>query len=238
MFKLSLKILFFSFFTLFAFCSKSQTYLFGIVTGGTTPPISSDKKIVCDGNSLTFGANYSAGSDSSYPKKLQVLLPTSLVINDGTNGATIQDMLDQYSANIAPKYTADSTSILVAWEGNNQVYFIGYPIDSAKNKIRRYCEWGRTTGYKVIVCTPVHFGFAGNNPSGHDSAYYNRQIDTINTWLRSSYTDFADKLVDFAADSRLNDYNNTTYRDSDKIHYIGAGYTLVAAAVRTKIDEL
>lgn len=238
MFKLSLKILFFSFFTLFAFCSKSQTYLFGIVTGGTTPPISSDKKIVCDGNSLTFGANYSAGSDSSYPKKMQVLLPTSLVINEGTNGATTQDMIDQYSANIAPKYSADSTSILVAWEVNNQVYFIGYPIDSAKNKLRRYCEWGRTTGYKVIVCTPVHFGFAGNNPAGHDSAYYNRQIDTINTWLRSNYTDFADKLVDFAADSRLNDYNNTTYRDSDKIHYIGAGYTLVAAAVRAKVDEL
>ncbi len=235
-----MRIVLFAILIFLSSCAKSQTQLFGIVYGASTPPVASLKKIICDGNSLTFGANYSAGSDSSYPKKLQVLLPTTTVINDGTNGATIQDMIDQYDANILPKYSSDpdTMSILVAWEVNNFVYFIGYPLDTVKARLQRYCLRGQSDGFRVVVGTPVHFGFAGNNPAGNDSAYYNRQIDTINTWLRANYTDFADKLVDFASDVRLNDYNNTTYRDGDKIHFIGPGYTLVAVAVKTKILEL
>jgi len=223
---------------LFFSCNlNAQTYLFGVVTGGSTPPTTSVYKIVCDGNSLTFGTNYAEGSDSSYPKKLGVLLPISRVINYGVSGQTTIDMINDYSSQIAPQYTADTTSVLVAWEIGNDLYYTGNT-DTCKNRIRRYCEYGQATGYLVLVGTAPHRGYSSNTSAGDSPSTYNLKLDTINTWLAANYTDFADKLVDFAGDTRLNDPNNTTYRDADKVHYIGAGYTLIAAAVRTKVDEL
>ncbi len=60
----------------------------------------------------------------------------------------------------------------------------------------------------------------------------------MNDWVRTNYTGFADKIVNADLDSDINDFNNTTYRDADKIHYIAAGYTLIKDLIKQKIDEL
>lgn len=194
-------------------------------------------KIVCDGNSLTFGANFSAGSDSSYPKKLGVLLPAARVMNFGVNGQLTLDMINDYASEIAPQYRADSFSVLVAWEIGNTIW-VGWPTDTAKNQIQRYCEMGRATGYKVIVATAPYRGVATFTPGGDNQATYNAKLDTVNNWVRSNYTSWADAIVNMDQDNRVNDFNDTTYRDADKIHYKGPGYQVIATLVKNQIITL
>jgi len=197
--------------------------------------IPSQKKVICFGNSLTFGANYLVNSPYSYPAQLSSSY--ARVMNYGVNGQTTIGLLGNYYSDIAPQYRSDTLSIIVIWEIGNSIW-VGWDIDSTKNQIERLCSNAQATGYKVILVTAPHRGFSGSTPGGDNQTQYNDKLDLVNDWVRTNYTGFADKIVNADLDSDINDFNNTTYRDADKIHYIAAGYTLIKDLIKQKIDEL
>lgn len=217
----------------------SQTYLFGIVYGGSsTPPPSGDTSvIVCDGNSLTYG--YDLPSDSSYPSKLATLAPFnsngSTVSNYGVSGQSTIDMLNDYSSQIAPLYNANQNSVLVAWELTNDLYNTGNT-DTVINRMVRYCEGGQVTGFKVIVMTGISRKITGTTSGGDNQSSFNSKMATINTYLKTNFATFSDGIV--SLDETFTDFNDTGKYLADGVHLSGPGYTLVAVAVKTKILEL
>lgn len=224
---------------LFPFIGFSQTYLFGIVYGGsTTPQPSGDTSvIVCDGNSLTYG--YDLISDSSYPTKLSQRSPYnsngSSVSNYGVSGQSTIDMLNDYSSQIAPLYNANQNSILIAWELTNDLYNTGNT-DTVINRIVRYCEGGQATGFKVIVMTGIARKITGTTTGGDNQSSFNSKMSTINTYLKTNFASFADEIV--ALDETFTDFNDTGKYLADGVHLSGPGYTVVVNLIMEQIVNL
>lgn len=193
-------------------------------------------KFVGYGNSLTYGANGCQGTSCSYPGQLQTDMPSSTIINQGTNGIITATLIAQYQTNAAPYYSADTTSVITNWEGLNSLYN-GWTTDSVQNQLMRLCQMSQATGFKVIIGTIPHIRYIGNNPAGNDSAYFNRQADTVNTWLRANYTGWADRIVNFDQNPYVNG-SDLLFRDADGIHYTAAGYTLIFGMVKQELVTL
>ena len=216
----------------------SQTFLFGIVYGGSTPQIISDTSIIiCDGNSLTY--SYDLPSDSSYPSKLQGLSPFnsngSTVFNYGVSGQSTVDMLNDYSSQIAPLYNANQNSILITWELTNDLYNTGNT-DTVINRMVRYCQAGQATGFKVIVMTGIARKIAGTTSGGDNQSSFNSKMATINTYLKTNFASFADEIV--ALDETFTDFNDTGKYLADGVHLSGPGYTVVVNLIMEQIVNL
>ena len=70
-----------------------------------------------------------------------------------------------------------------------------------------------------------------------DTIFESRRAE-LNSWIRSTYQHWSDGLVDVAADSRLQDPNNTTYFSTDTIHPVGEGLKVVISLTCKTIEEL
>lgn len=189
------------------------------------------RAIVCDGNSLTRG--YGAGGANSYPTQLKALMSTAYtIINRGVDSQTTDQMETDAATQI--DYWLDifpSNSILIAWEGSNDIQF-GASLATAQSRWNTYfasrvsAGWA-SNGCKLVACTVI--------PRGDSTAPKNVIRDDFNAWLRTNYSTYATHLVDLAADSRLQDTGNTTYFDADTIHLTTAGYAVVAELVHAAL---
>ncbi len=70
------------------------------------------------------------------------------------------------------------------------------------------------------------------------AAQINAIINKVNTMLRANYSQFADGIIDFAADSRLSNPNDTTYFYTDKTHLNNTGYQVVADLIVAAVSPL
>lgn len=190
---------------------------------------------ICDGNSLTFGLG--AGVVNSYPYQMRDLPPFN------TNGATIynlgvssqqtQAMIDNFNTNVLSKKSETYDNIIVGWEIGNDLYING-DMEGAKARWMQYCALGVSNGFIVLSINLT--------PRNHSGAYdtiedYNNALLEANAWLTSEHRKFCHGLVDIASDSRLQDFNNTTYF-ADGVHFTTPGYAIVAEAVKNKLLEL
>lgn len=104
------------------------------------------------------------------------------------------------------------------------------------NAIKAYCLARKAAGWKVIVLTIL---------PRRDAAWTNGQAADFeatrflaNALIRTHWAEYADALVDVAADpnfTKENAYNNATYYQSNKIYLTRAGYKLIANQVQTAI---
>lgn len=212
----------------------------GATRAATHPGVGAfpSKLLVCDGNSLTAGNQSSTGYD--YPCQLQALLSTDYeVANFGVSGQTTPDMSGDAASQIDPLYSSSNAgNVLVAWEGTNDLYFNAGATD-AYDHLVSYCQARRSAGFRVYVGTIIPRGvWPGTSTIPGDAATQEATFEswraTVNANLRANWSSFADGLVDFAADARLSDYNDTTYF-ADKIHMTDTGYAIVAGLVRDAI---
>ncbi len=189
--------------------------------------------VMCEGDSLTEGYPITF-NELSYPAKLTAQLGRKWIYrNAATRAEQTSNMLLQGDSQIDQnrnEWRARDITVLLA--GTNDL-FQGVSTATLKANLKAWCELRRSRGFKVIIGTIMVAG--GNDVPGD---YEAKRVE-INQWLRDNYQTFADRLVDFAADPRLDDYNDATYFYSgDFVHMTAAGNEAMAELVKAQIDAL
>ena len=184
--------------------------------------------VACDGDSLTIGTG---GIETRpYPSQLCELLDNYEIYNGGGGGQKSADLLLDVVATIDSKFEAARTrNIYVLRIGINDVLFDVATATTIAN-IWTLCDDRRTAGFDVIVCNLT--------PTAGLSAPRLAAWETINAAIAADWADHADGYVDLAGDARLDDPTDTTYYQSDTLHFKNAGNAVVAELVKAAIDAL
>jgi lysophospholipase L1-like esterase len=213
----------------------SNAVLIAVGHQGADGALSKSYEILCDGNSLTAGDGTTV-TEHSYPGQLYRFLTTlgvhALVQNLGVNSQTTLDMLANAHAQIDPLFNRNfNENVIVAWEGTNHLYF-GATGTQAYQALVSYCSGRRAAGFKVLILTVL--------PRANPGVPVTFEMDrnSVNTALRNNWQQFADGLVDVAADPRLQNPTNETYYSVDHVHLNDSGYQIVAQRVGTAVLHL
>lgn len=179
--------------------------------------IDTRRSFVCDGNSITFGVG-----GAPYPDKLRALLPRLPVANLGIGGKTTQQLIDDFSTKVAPRYRQNAE--LVFFEQHNSFNAGGgnVSVETEKTLVQTYVSRAKAAGFKVWICSPP--------PTG-DTAV-NAKIAPYSTWLSANH-DFADGFIDLNSIPELTPpgiADNPTYF-SDAVHLTSVGYGVLATKV-------
>lgn len=138
--------------------------------------------------------------------------------------------ISEYNTRIRPLFQPGKINVLVTWEMVNELFY-GMSRAQYQAKLPLYCDTAKADGWKVLVVTQTardtgaNRGFFNNPTIGQDVFGMNiiTATDSVNTWLRANYTNFADGLIDWAGSSPiLKNYpdSNTTYHyTKDGTHY-------------------
>lgn len=196
----------------------------------------SDKVVVtCDGDSLTEGF----GGATPWPTYLSSSIGTNWqVLNVGVVG---QSIVDTSGAGNAAGYLNSNAStevwqhgtrvggknVVVAWAGTNDLYY-GRTGSQAESDFGTYCTNARNAGAFVIAINMI----ARRNDLG---AWSDAEQAAFNSAFASNSSTYSDAQVDAA--SILNDENNTTYYQADRVHLNNAGNALLASWVEEKITN-
>jgi len=196
--------------------------------------------VVCDGNSLTFGASLSipgTATPANYPAQLQSDLgPSWEVINHGIPGQTIEQMIASEQTTFAalpfPRWAfhrPNDKPIDIVWEGTNSIALNHDSGEEASELLARYVAERHARGFKVIVLTCL----PADNPTLWPEFEAQREI--YNALIRANRVG-ADAVVDVASDPRLSD-PDSPYFGPDHVHLDDAGYGVVASLVATALEH-
>lgn len=183
------------------------------------------------GNSLTFGTGASNQATTSYPAQLQGLYDSTVfIMNQGVAGRSTTDIINNIDTStpyrVASQYPANKR-VAILWELRNDLA-TGLTGSQAVDNYQTCCVKLRALGFdKVLVGNMIYDGSGGTTTQ--------QRIDA-NTALASRWSSFADGLIDFVADTRLQNPNDTTYYNADKLHLTDAGYAVVAAIAKPALD--
>lgn len=195
--------------------------LFGVLTNYT-------KQAVCRGDSITEGVDSTLLQ--SYPFQLCERYPEIEWRNQGIGGLKIGT-----NGVAGTMYAIDGNFVDPLYDGTlqqNWLLFFGGVNDMNSDGLTGAATCGRLTNYvaarkaahpwKVIACTVQ----ATIQSSGHPekNAQYNSCIRTN----AGGWDGFVDPGLNSPVETRLNDYSNTNYFDSDGLHLINAGYGVFA----------
>lgn len=182
----------------------------------------SPRRIVCDGNSLTFGTGASGGL--SYPDQLRALyLGQNDVINVGIGGKTTQQLIDDFASKTAPQFRNGADLV---WFEQRNGFAAGQTVEQEQTLAQTYTALAKAAGFRVWICSP---------PPTADA--HATKIQEYSTWLRSNHA-FADGFIDLNACAELTpagvDDNPTYY--SDATHLTAAGYGILAATIYAELE--
>jgi hypothetical protein len=127
------------------------------------------------------------------------------------------------------------SNFAILWIGTNDIGN-NRPVKDIENAIQAWHIARKAVGWKTITYTILPRTDKKILPMT-DTIFESRRVE-INSWIRSTYQHWSDGLVDVAADSRLQDPNNTTYFCADKIHPIGEGLKVVISLTCKTIEEI
>jgi len=189
-----------------------------------SPP---DAAVVFDGDSLTAGFMLPAAE--SYPAQLMATLPPSITwVNVAVSGQIWPQLLADAGTDVDDRYDdRRADNVVVVWAAANDLA-TGFPAQEILDNARRYCEERRQRGFRVIVLTMYPL-----QPKDVD-AEYDQVRREYNELLRAGWPEFAEGLVDVAADDRLGDDSGPERAAYflDLVHLTAAGYGVVADCVR------
>lgn len=186
--------------------------------------------VVFEGDSLTSGPN--GAPEQAYPAQAMDLLGGRYVWrNRGGSGQTLVDMARD--AALIDHEPRQPVNILVLWGGTNDLRF-GASADEVYSRIESYARARRATGYRVLVLTILPRSNS-TTPEGFEI-----QRQALNARLRASWRDFADMLIDVAADPRIGDAGDELDARyfTDRLHMTPLGYSLIAAHVAESLKAL
>lgn len=191
-------------------------------------------RIVCDGNSMTYGTGTTTLL-KAYPKQLirsiNDIVNYEAAHNIGIAGQTTPQIITAYPNRAALCFdTSKSKNIYVPWECTNDLFF-GASAATAYSNYVTLCGLARDTGYKVVAVTVLPRSNSGTPGT------FEADRQTVNTNIRNNWASFADALADVAANTTIGDAGdetNATYY-SDLVHMTDAGYLIVADIIKTAI---
>ena len=213
-------------------------------------PVTEVSMLVQDGDSQMAGTNTSPTLAITHAMQPAVTdtFESQLV---AVGGQTLAQRITAYPTDVAPKYRANADrNVLTIFAGTNDIYFMSLgdggeslqdPEDIAGiviTRLQSYAALANATGWDTVVCTipPRDFdGFGGYDPDPYDLSPI---IEEVNVWLRANWSDHFDRLADLAADARLDDENDSTYFDADKIHLNATGAAVAGALIAAEINDL
>jgi hypothetical protein len=207
------------------------------VPGSTTTTTSAPKprigRIVFDGDSLTAGS----GATDPYPDQFFRMWGGTLSrFNFGVGGQRIVDMLADADREVDQLYNPlIGRCVVVAWGGTNDLALWKHSAAVVYGDIRDYCLGRVRKGFEVVVLTILPRSDAKSYPGFE----INRQ--DLNYLIRCHWREFADALVDVAADPNLGENGaelNQEYFNPDRVHLNNNGLGLVARHVYDTISGL
>lgn len=174
--------------------------------------------IIADGNSLT-NTDYSAGA-TSWVWYLAQMYPDWRIINVACAGKTTPHQAERAPIYVDRLY--EPGAICVMWEVTNDLFFGASP-EQAISNLRAYCLARRAVGFRVLTMTVLPRRAAGFEPLRTDA----------NRLMRAQWREFADGLLDVAADvvGAAGQNEDTAYYLLDGTHLNNAGEQRVAAMV-------
>lgn len=192
------------------------------------------------GNSLVSGTGTSGGptqmisaAGTNLPSKLYgALAGLARVRSDAYPGRTLEQIIAEtpaYSGIYANNYSP--RVVHVVWELTNTLATTGSPW-RAYELLRQKCISLQNKNSRIVVGTCLPRGDSGNDAK---NAALTAQLNTL---IRANWQSFADGLADFAADSRLSDFTNTTYFAADKVHTTDAGVVVELGILQPVITAL
>lgn len=109
-------------------------------------------------------------------------------------------------------------------------------VKDIENAIQAWHIARKAVGWKTITYTILPRADRKFLPMT-DTILESRRVE-INSWIRSTYQNWSDGLVDVSADSRLQDPNNLTYFATDKIHPAGEGVKIIISLTCKTIEKI
>jgi lysophospholipase L1-like esterase len=218
----------------------SSTPAAGPADAGVTPArsaaptsLGADGIIVFDGDSLTEG--FMLLPSQSYPAQAMRQLPPGIRwANVAVSGQTWPDLLADVTTEVDPLFSEKNDfNILVVWAGANDLA-AGYTAQEIYENARTYCLARKQRGFTVLVCTMYPL-----QPKGDDQRYEALRVE-YDRLLRDTWPQFADALVDLAADARIGDASPESRAGYfiDIVHLNETGYGVIADAVAAVLKPL
>ena len=222
-----------------------------------TPPATA--QVVCHGDSLTWGANASAGqgtpgvlreqatgapfgadaspnqgtlTDTTYPAVLaRTLGPAWRVRSLGTGGWNFGPLTGEAPTKIDPLFDARlAQNVLIIFGGTNDLGGAHESAETAFHRLTAYCRARKAAHpWRILVVTPPMAAYPGVYPADFDA-----QMVQYDALIRRAWRGFADGIVDVQADFRLGapgaERNPAYFSAQDFTHLTDAGYALVGQA--------
>lgn len=147
---------------------------------------------LCDGDSITQGANYSG--EVPYPTYLTNITGLS-VTNYGRAGYKLSQTIADYASRAGTQYNAQTKNTDIILEGTNDI-LAGVSNAGMQLLIQQYCALAQATGWQVCVGTII--------PGASFTGAFETTRVAYNAWLRLNYRKFASWLIDFDSISVFN----------------------------------
>lgn len=195
--------------------------------------VEEDAGVVFDGDSLTVG--YLLPTAESYPTQLMAQLPPSIEwVNVAVSGQIWPQLLADAEADVDTRFRTDrAANVVVAWAAANDLAS-GFSAAEIYENARTYCQGRRRRGFRVVVITMYPLQPMDVDPE------YDETRRAYNDLLRAGWKDFADGLVDVAADERIGDASGPerSVYFLDLVHLTGPGYGVIADCVRPVLERV
>lgn len=187
--------------------------------------------VVWDGGSIISGHRADEGYD--YPTQTLTLVPhTCRSFVSSTGSARIADMIAGASTEVDARFRAAAEANLCLVQAGGGDFGAGAQPATVYQGLREYCTGRRAAGFTVVVLTVL--------PRSDPLTFEVARL-AYNQMVRDTWTEFADGLVDVAADSRigdtLDDLDRRYYR-SDAVHPNNAGYAVMANVTAPVLNSL
>ncbi len=212
-----------------------QSLLANMQTANRLRSDANTNQVVFVGDSLTAGGPGLPAISHCYPWVLSQQFGgafKSLMI--ATPGATIAQQQTVVTLQVQPlDLTPFAVNVAVVCCGSNDLAGGARTAAQVQADLATLCTGLRTAGFKVILVTIT----LRSDGVGTTNAALWTAINTVNAGLRSTYTTYADALVDWAADARLTDPTNTAWF-ADQVHTTDAGDGVKASLVKPALDAL
>ena len=188
--------------------------------------------IAWDGGSVmgSFGIDV----HKMFAQKTQALLgrPAALYVS-ATPGADVADMIAEAPAEVDTHFDPVSDANVCVVQGGASDLKDGPEVVGAVfDALKAYCAGRRAAGFQVAVLTLL---------PRSDIPHFNEARNSFNALVREQWPDFADALVDVAADPRIGDDGDNEdriYYRRDQVHPNASGCAVLAQDTAPVLDTL